>query len=74
MCFIGLIRWQVASEKAELLKAVTEYEKEIGHLASLYNDHKALLDQLSLGTDLVELAGYASPYFPVVLVVLIHDL
>jgi hypothetical protein len=57
-------RWQLASERVELLVALSEYEKEIGQLASLYNDHRTLLDQHSLSTDLVELAGYASSYPP----------
>ena len=50
---------QVASEKAELLAALTEYEKDINLLESLYNDNKELLDQHSLDTDLKELAEYA---------------
>ena len=61
VCFMGLIHhwsWQVASEKAELLAVLSEYEKEITHLASLYNDHSALLEQHSLRTDLVEIAKY----------------
>ena len=47
---------QVASEKAELLAALTEYEKDINALESLYNDNKELLDQHKLDTDLRELA------------------
>ena len=50
---------QVASEKAELIAALTEYEKDINLLESLYNDHKELLDQHQLDTDLKELAEYA---------------
>jgi hypothetical protein len=50
---------QVASEKAELLAALTEYEKDINLLESLYNDIKELLDQHTLDTDLKELAEYA---------------
>ena len=50
---------QVASEKAELLAALTEYEKDINLIESLYNDHKELLDQHKLDTDLKELAEYA---------------
>ena len=50
---------QVASEKAELVAALTEYEKDINLLESLYNDHKELLDQHKLDTDLKELAEYA---------------
>ena len=50
---------QVASEKAELLSALTEYEKDINLLESLYNDNKELLDQHRLDTDLKELAEYA---------------
>ena len=49
---------QVASEKAELLAALTEYEKDINLLESLYNNNKELLDQHSLDTDLKELAEY----------------
>ena len=50
---------QVASEKAELLAAHTEYERDINLLESLYNDHKELLDQHKLDTDLKELTEYA---------------
>ena len=50
---------QVASEKAELLAALIEYEKDINLLESLYNDNKELLDQHRLDTDLKELAEYA---------------
>jgi hypothetical protein len=50
---------QVASEKAELLAALIEYEKDINLLESLYNNNKALFDQNELGTDLKELAEYA---------------
>ena len=49
---------QVASEKSELLAALTEYEKDINLLESLYNDNKELLDQHKLDTDLKELAEY----------------
>ena len=55
---------QVASEKAELLAALTEYEKDINLLESLYNDNKELLDQHKLDTDLKELAEYAGSCFP----------
>jgi hypothetical protein len=57
---------QVASEKAELLAALTEYEKDINLLESLYNDNKELLDQHKLDTDLKELAEYAwsCPSYP----------
>ena len=50
---------QVASEKAEFLAALTEYEKDINALESLYNGNKELLDQHKLDTDLRELAEYA---------------
>ena len=50
---------QVASEKAELLAALIEYEKDTNLLESLYNDNKGLLDQQNLDTDLKELAEYA---------------
>lgn len=50
---------QVASEKAELIALLVEYEKDIDLLESLYNKHKALLDQHNLDIDLRELAGYA---------------
>jgi hypothetical protein len=50
---------QVASEKAELCTALTEYEKDINLLESLYNNNKELLDQHKLDTDLKELAEYA---------------
>ena len=50
---------QVASEKAELLAALIEYEKDINLLESIYNDNKQLLDQHKLDTDLKELAEYA---------------
>ena len=43
-------------------------QNSFDHLSSLYNNHKALLDRRSLSTDLQELAEYASPYPPVVLV------
>ena len=49
---------QVASEKAELLAALIEYEKDINLLESLYNDNKELLDQHKLDSDLKELAEY----------------
>ena len=55
---------QVASEKAELLAALTEYEKDINLLESLYNNNKELLDQQNLDTDLRELAEYAWSCFP----------
>ena len=69
VCFVGLIhhwRWQVASEKAELKIVLSEYEKEICHLASLYNNHSALFDQHSLSADLVEIAKYASSHIALV--------
>jgi hypothetical protein len=50
---------QVASEKAELLAALIEYEKDMNLLESLYNNNKELLDQHELDTDLKELAEYA---------------
>ena len=56
---------QVASEKAELLAALTEYEKDINLLESLYNDHKELLDQHNLDNDLKELTEYAWSLPPV---------
>jgi len=65
VCFMGLIHhwhWQVASEKAELLIVLPGYEKEISHLAYLYNNHSALLDQHPLSTDLVEIAKYVSSH------------
>jgi len=71
VCSLGLIhhwRWQVASEKTELLIVLFEYEKEINHLAILYNNHSALLDQHSLRTDLVEIAKYASSHPHIALV------
>jgi hypothetical protein len=52
--------WQVASEKAELLAALVEYEKDINHLEALYNEHKVLLDQHCLDADMRELARYPS--------------
>jgi hypothetical protein len=55
---------QVASEKAELLAALIEYEKDINLLESLYNDNKELLDQHNLDTDLRELAEYAWSCLP----------
>ena len=55
---------QVASEKAELLAALIEYEKDINLLESLYNNNKELLDQQNLDTDLKELAEYAWSCFP----------
>lgn len=55
---------KVASEEAELLAALDEYERDIYLLESLYNENKALLDQHHLDIDLRELAGYAwSPSF-----------
>jgi hypothetical protein len=56
---------QVASEKAELLAALTGYEKDINLLESLYNNNKELLDQHKLDTDLKELAEYAWLLLPV---------
>ena len=50
---------QVASEKAELLAALSEYEKDINLLETLYNNNKELLDQQNLDIDLKELAEYA---------------
>ena len=50
---------QVASEKEELLAALTEYEKDVNLLETFYNDKKELLDQHKLDTDLKELAEYA---------------
>ena len=50
---------QVASEKAELMTALTEYEKDINLLESLYNNNKAIFDQHELDIDLRELAEYA---------------
>ena len=47
---------QVASEKAGLLAALTEYEKDINLLALLYNNNKKQLDRHNLDTDLKELA------------------
>ncbi len=55
---------QVASEKAELLAALTEYEKDINLLESLYNNNKELLDQQNLDIDLKELAEYALSFLP----------
>ena len=49
---------QVASEEAEVSAALSEYEKDIYLLESLYNDNKALLDQHNLDIDLRELARY----------------
>ena len=56
---------QVASEKAELSAALSEYEKDINLLESLYNNNKALFDQHELDTDLRELAEYAGSLLPV---------
>ncbi len=56
-------RFQVASEKAELLAALTEYEKDINLLELLYNNNKELLDQQNLDTDVKELAEHARSYF-----------
>jgi hypothetical protein len=42
------------------LAALVEYEKDINLLESIYNEHKALLDQHHLDTDLRELAVFAS--------------
>jgi hypothetical protein len=50
---------QVASEKTELLATLTEYEKNINLLESIYNDDKERLDQHVLDTDLRNLAEYA---------------
>ena len=58
---------QVTSEKAELLAALIEYEKDINLLESLYNNNKELLDQQNLDTDLKELAEYAWSCFPFLL-------
>ena len=57
---------QVASENSELLAALTEYEKDINLLETLYNDNKELLDRHKLDTDLKELAEYAWSCFPFV--------
>ncbi len=38
------------------MAALTEYEKDINALESLYNDNKELLDQHKLDTDLKDLA------------------
>ena len=40
------------------MAALTEYEKDINLLESLYNNNKALFDQHELDTDLRELAEY----------------
>jgi hypothetical protein len=56
---------QVASEKAELLAALIEYEKDMNLLESLYNNNKELLDQHELDIDLKELAEYAWFSLPV---------
>ena len=40
------------------MAALTEYEKDINLLESLYNNNKELLDQQNLDTDLKELAEY----------------
>jgi hypothetical protein len=56
---------QVASEKTELLAALTEYERDINLLESLYNNNKELLDQHELDTDLKELAEYVWFLLPV---------
>ena len=56
---------QVASEKVELVAALSEYEKDINLLESLYNNNKALFDQHELDTDLRELAEYAWSLLPV---------
>jgi len=71
VCFMGLIhhwRWQVASEEAELLILLSEYEMEISQLASFYNGYSALVDQHCLSTDLVEIAKYASSHPRIALV------
>jgi len=49
---------QVASENAELLAALVEYEKDINLLELLYNNNKELLDQHELDRDLKELEEY----------------
>src|SRR5258708_7049021 len=54
---------QAVSEKAELSAALTEYEKDINLLESLYNNNKELLDQQNLYNDLKEVAEYAGPCF-----------
>jgi len=41
------------------MAVLVEYEQDIDLLESLYNQHKALLDQHHLDIDLRELAGYA---------------
>ena len=46
------------------MAALTEYEKDINLLESLYNDNKELLDQHRLDTDLKELAEYAWSCLP----------
>ena len=46
------------------MAALTEYEKDINLIESLYNNNKELLDQQELDTDLKELAEYACPCFP----------
>ena len=50
LCMLGAFHvicryWQVATEKVEFLALLAEYEKDIDLLESLYNEHKALLDQ-----------------------------
>ena len=55
---------QVASEKKELLEALTEYEKDINLLELLYNHNKKLMDQHNLDTDLKELKKYVWYSFP----------
>ena len=51
---------QVASEKAELMAAFTEYEMDITLLESLFNDRVELLGRHKLNTDLMVLAEYAT--------------
>ena len=55
---------QVASERVELLEALTEYEKDINLLELLYNHNKKLMDQHNLDTDLKELKKYVWYSFP----------
>ena len=46
---------QAASEKAEVRTALSECEKDIALLESIYNNNKEFLDQQNLAADLKEL-------------------
>ena len=56
---------QLAPGKTELVAALTEYERHINLLKSLYNNNRALFDQHEVDADLKELAQYAWFLLPV---------